>query len=65
MKKQEEENSDQLLRRFMRTLQEENKITDMKEKVYFSKGKNKRARKDKTLRRLKIVQRRQKELRGY
>jgi len=65
MKKQTQENSDQLVRRFLRTLQEENKITDMKDKMYFTKEPNKRARKDDTLRRLKIVSRRQKELRGY
>lgn len=65
MKKQNQENSDQLVRRFLRTLQEEDKIKGMKEKMYFTKKLNKRARKDNTLRRLKIVGRRQKELRGY
>ena len=65
MKKQNQENSDQLLRRFLRTLQEENKIMDMKEKMYHKKSPNQRARKDDTLRYLKMSAKKQKVIRGY
>jgi ribosomal protein S21 len=65
MKKQTQENSDQLLRRFMRGLQEENKITDMKEKMFFTKKPNQLKRKSNTLRHLQLVAKKQKEMRGY
>jgi len=65
VKKNSQENSEQLLRRFLRSIQEEGVLTLAKERMFRQKEPNKRARKENTLRRLRLQQERQKELRGY
>ncbi|MCD6422068.1 30S ribosomal protein S21 [bacterium] len=65
VKRQPQENSDQLLRRFLRTVQEEGILTMAKERMFHQKEPNKRARKESALRRLQLQQQKQKELRGY
>jgi len=65
MKRKPNENSEQLLRRFLRTIQEENILVEAKEKMFRVKKPNKRALKESLLNYLEFQARKQKELRGY
>jgi len=65
VKKQPQENPEQLLRRFLRTLQDEGKVTEAKDKMFRTRKINKRTQKENVLRRLNLQAKRQKELRGY
>jgi len=65
MKRQQKENSEQFLRRFLREIQEQGIVTEAKERMFYSKKENKRARREKALERKKFQIQRQKQLKGY
>jgi len=65
MKRQQKENSEQFLRRFLREIQEQGIVTEAKERMFYSKKENKRTRREKALERKKFQIQRQKQLKGY